>query len=83
MTSPSSPARHQTGTDKLLVDVADAVEAGRFWVFPHPEFVELAVRRWHGIAEGSDPEVDVHMPGMSPRAEMLAEVRAALEPPGG
>jgi len=25
MTSPSSPARHQTGTDKLLVDVADAV----------------------------------------------------------
>jgi enoyl-CoA hydratase len=25
MTSPSSPARHETGTDKLLVDVADAV----------------------------------------------------------
>lgn len=25
MTSPSSPARHQTGTGKLLVDVADAV----------------------------------------------------------
>jgi enoyl-CoA hydratase len=25
MTSPSSPARHETGTDRLLVDVADAV----------------------------------------------------------
>ncbi len=25
MTSPSSPARHETGTDKVLVDVADAV----------------------------------------------------------
>jgi NAD(P)-dependent dehydrogenase (short-subunit alcohol dehydrogenase family) len=63
--------------------VADAVQAGSFWIFPHPEFVDLAVRRWHGIAEGSDPEVDVDMPGMPPRAEMLAELRAAMEPPGG
>ncbi len=60
---------------------AAAVEAGRFWVFPHPEFVELAVRRWHGIAEGNDPELDVEIPGMPPRAEMMAGAALALEPP--
>jgi len=63
--------------------VADAVQAGRFWVFPHPDFVELAVRRWHGIAEGNDPELDVDIPGMPPRAEMMAELLAALAPPAG
>ena len=63
--------------------VAAAVEADRFWIFPHPEFVELAVRRWHGIAEGSDPELDVEIPGMPPRAEMMAELRSALAPPAG
>jgi enoyl-CoA hydratase len=30
MTSPSSPARHETGTDKLLVEVADAVAVVTF-----------------------------------------------------
>jgi len=61
--------------------VAEAVLADRFWVFPHPDFVELAVRRWHAIAEGNDPELDVDLPGMPPRAEILAELRAALAPP--
>jgi hypothetical protein len=28
--------------------VADAVAANRFWVFTDPEFIEIALRRWHG-----------------------------------
>jgi short-subunit dehydrogenase len=32
--------------------VADAIVSDKFWVLPHPEFVELAVRRWQRIAEG-------------------------------
>ena len=39
--------------------VADAVQAERFWVLPHPEFVEIAVQRWHDIAEGVNPRIDV------------------------
>ena len=35
--------------------VADAVEAEKFWVLPHPDFVEIAVKRWHDIAEGVNP----------------------------
>lgn len=61
--------------------VADAVVEDRFWVFPHPEFVELVVRRWHGIAEGRNPELLVDTPGMPPAAEIAAEVAALLQPP--
>ena len=61
--------------------VADAVVEDRFWVFPHPDFVELVVRRWHGIAEGRNPELLVDTPGMPPAAELAAEVAALLQPP--
>ncbi len=61
--------------------VADAVGRNRFWVFPHPDFVELAVRRWHGIAEGRDPELMVDTPGLPPAAQIMAEVAALLTPP--
>jgi NAD(P)-dependent dehydrogenase (short-subunit alcohol dehydrogenase family) len=61
--------------------VADAIVAGRFWVFPNPEFVELAVRRWHGIAEGRDPELLVDTPGMAPAADIAAEVAALVQAP--
>ena len=61
--------------------VADAVVEDRFWVFPHPDFVELVVRRWHGIAEGRNPELLVDTPGMPPAAEIAAEVAALLQPP--
>jgi NAD(P)-dependent dehydrogenase (short-subunit alcohol dehydrogenase family) len=61
--------------------VADAVVEERFWVFPHPDFVELVVRRWHGIAEGRNPELLVDTPGMPPAAELAAEVAALLQPP--
>jgi NAD(P)-dependent dehydrogenase (short-subunit alcohol dehydrogenase family) len=61
--------------------VAEAVEADRFWVIPHPEFLEIAVQRWHSIAEGSNPSMEVDMPGLPPAAELLAQVQALLTPP--
>jgi NAD(P)-dependent dehydrogenase (short-subunit alcohol dehydrogenase family) len=61
--------------------VADAVEAERFWVLPHPEFVEIAVQRWHDIAEGINPRIDVEVPGMPSAAQIADEVLASLQPP--
>ena len=58
--------------------VADAIEAQRFWVIPQHEFLELAIRRWETIAEHSDPVPNEHVPGMPPRAQIVAEVLAAL-----
>lgn len=58
--------------------VADAIIAGRFWVLPHPEFVELAVQRWHTIGEGIDPQPPVQLPGLPPRSEIIAEVIEGL-----
>ena len=58
--------------------VADAVTAGRFWVIPQHEFLELAVRRWSSIAERADPVQFEHVPGMPPRSQIVAEVMAAL-----
>ncbi|HUY23240.1 MAG TPA: SDR family NAD(P)-dependent oxidoreductase [Acidimicrobiales bacterium] len=61
--------------------VADAVEAARFWVLPHPEFVDLAVRRWHSIAEGADPEPMQDVPGLPPAGQIAGEIAALLTPP--
>jgi NAD(P)-dependent dehydrogenase (short-subunit alcohol dehydrogenase family) len=61
--------------------VVDAVEAERFWVLPHPEFVDLAVRRWHGIAEGMNPEPLTDIPGLPPTGQIAAEIAALLAPP--
>jgi NAD(P)-dependent dehydrogenase (short-subunit alcohol dehydrogenase family) len=61
--------------------VAEAVEAGRFWVFPNPEWVDLAVRRWHGIGEGALPELEVDVPGLPPAAEIAARFEQLLTPP--
>ena len=61
--------------------VAEAIGENRFWVFPQPEFVDLAVRRWHGIAEGHNPELFVDTPGLPPAAEIVAEITALLQPP--
>jgi NAD(P)-dependent dehydrogenase (short-subunit alcohol dehydrogenase family) len=58
--------------------VADAVEAERFWVFTGPEWLELAVRRWHGIADGQNPDLDADIPGMPPAQALMAEVMRAL-----
>jgi NAD(P)-dependent dehydrogenase (short-subunit alcohol dehydrogenase family) len=61
--------------------VADAVTAGRFWIFPHPEFVEIAAQRWSSITEGRDPELLVDMPGLPPAQQIAAEILATLTPP--
>jgi NAD(P)-dependent dehydrogenase (short-subunit alcohol dehydrogenase family) len=58
--------------------VADAVEADRFWVLPHPEFVEIAVDRWHEIGEGVNPRIDRETPGLPSAAQIADEVKAAL-----
>jgi hypothetical protein len=61
--------------------VADAVTDGRFWIFPHPEFVEVAAQRWNSITEGRDPELLVDMPGLPPAQQIAEEVLASLIPP--
>jgi NAD(P)-dependent dehydrogenase (short-subunit alcohol dehydrogenase family) len=61
--------------------VADAVEAERFWVLTHPDFVELAVQRWRDIEEGLNPRIDVAVPGLPSAAQIAEEVIAALTPP--
>jgi hypothetical protein len=58
--------------------VADAIMTGRFWVLPRPEWVELAVRRWHRIAEGENPDTGVDVPGLPPTAQWTSEIRSAL-----
>jgi NAD(P)-dependent dehydrogenase (short-subunit alcohol dehydrogenase family) len=61
--------------------VAEAVVGRRFWVLPHPDFVEIAVQRWHSIAEGRDPELGGDMPGMPSLDQLMADAAAALEAP--
>jgi len=61
--------------------VADAVQSDRFWVLPSPEFVELAVQRWHDIAEGVNPRLDVEVPGLPSTMEIAEEILASLAPP--
>jgi NAD(P)-dependent dehydrogenase (short-subunit alcohol dehydrogenase family) len=58
--------------------VAEAIAANRFWIFPHPEWVELAMRRWERIAEGANPEMAEQSPGLPPRAQLIAELQAAM-----
>jgi NAD(P)-dependent dehydrogenase (short-subunit alcohol dehydrogenase family) len=62
--------------------VVAAVESESFWVFPHPEFVELAIRRWHGIAEGLNPEPMDDVPGLPPADELRRQVMERLALPG-
>jgi NAD(P)-dependent dehydrogenase (short-subunit alcohol dehydrogenase family) len=61
--------------------VVDAVTAGRFWVFPHPDWLEYVMDRFHSIGEQLDPSPPEEFPGMPPRSQMLAEVMAAMMPP--
>ncbi len=58
--------------------VLDAVRTPRFWVFPHPEFVEIAAERFATIVEGVDPQPREQTPGMPPRSQIMAEVLAAM-----
>jgi len=65
--------------------VLDSVENDRFWVFPHQDFLDLAVDRWARISERLNPEPPEETPGMPNRSALLAEVMAAMgmPPPGG
>lgn len=58
--------------------VVDAVEADRFWIFPHDDFLDLVVKRWERIAEKLDPEPPEEVPGMPPRSQMIAELQKLM-----
>ena len=58
--------------------VVDAVEAGRYWIFPHADFLDIAVERFHRIADSIDPHPVEQMPGMPPRSQIMAEVMNAM-----
>lgn len=58
--------------------VADAVVAGRFWVFTEQPFVDLVLRRWQSIADGVNPETDIDVPGLPPAAQLREEVQRLL-----
>ena len=58
--------------------VLDAIRADRYWIFPHPEWVEIAMERFHRIGDGIDPVQPEHFPGLPPRSQMMAEVMAAM-----
>jgi NAD(P)-dependent dehydrogenase (short-subunit alcohol dehydrogenase family) len=58
--------------------VADAVVADRFWVFPQRDFLELAIARWHSIAEGQNPDPNVKVPGLPSPEELMAQVAALM-----
>lgn len=58
--------------------VLEAVAGDRYWVIPHRDFLDLAVRRWETIAERADPQPVEEVPGMPPRQQIMAELAAAL-----
>jgi NAD(P)-dependent dehydrogenase (short-subunit alcohol dehydrogenase family) len=58
--------------------VLDAIASDRYWVFPNPDFLELAVERFHTIGEGINPVPPEQVPGLPPRSEMMAEMMAAM-----
>jgi NAD(P)-dependent dehydrogenase (short-subunit alcohol dehydrogenase family) len=59
--------------------VLDAIREGRYWIFPTPGFLDLAVERFHRIADQVDPTPSsTPTPGMPPRELIVAEVIAAL-----
>ena len=58
--------------------VVDAVGNDRFWVFPHADFLDIAMERFHTVGEGLNPEPPEEFPGMPPRSQMMAEIMAAM-----
>ena len=81
--APITSGQIDEGIDPAAVAdlVADAIESDRFWVLPGPEYMELAVRRWERIAEGSNPETEVDIPGFPPATQIASEIRSALMEP--
>ncbi len=58
--------------------VVAAVRSERFWVFPHPDWLEIAMERFHGIGERINPVRPEEFPGLPPRSQMMADVMAAM-----
>jgi NAD(P)-dependent dehydrogenase (short-subunit alcohol dehydrogenase family) len=58
--------------------VVDAVRDDRYWIFPHPEWIEIAMERFHRIGDGGNPVQPEEFPGMPPRSQIVAEVMAAM-----
>lgn len=54
--------------------VVEAVRQDRFWVLPHPDFVELCTLRWADISEGVDPVLFRDTPGLPPMDQMIEEL---------
>jgi hypothetical protein len=63
--------------------VAEAIEATKFWILPHREWLELVVRRWHRIAAGEDREATVDAPGFPPARQIATEIQAAMASTSG
>jgi NAD(P)-dependent dehydrogenase (short-subunit alcohol dehydrogenase family) len=63
--------------------VADAIVADRFWVFPHPDFLELAMERFHRIGDGVNPVLAEQMPGMPTRTEMAEAIMTVMAEEAG
>ncbi len=63
--------------------VVDAIREDRYWIFPHPDWVDVAMERFHRIGEAANPEQPEHFPGMPPRSQIVAEIMQAMgmEPP--
>ena len=59
--------------------VAEAIGSDRFWILPHPEWVERAARRWDRISNGLDPDPADQVPGFPPAAQIASEVQAMLK----
>jgi NAD(P)-dependent dehydrogenase (short-subunit alcohol dehydrogenase family) len=71
-------------TPEVVADlVADAVAEQRFWVFPHPDWIEMAEVRWATVVEGRNPTGMGDVPGLPPSAQISSEVLASLEGLGG
>jgi NAD(P)-dependent dehydrogenase (short-subunit alcohol dehydrogenase family) len=72
-------AIEEGSTPAFVADaVADAVQAGRFWILPHQDFLDICIDRWHLIAERAEPRPPEEVPGMPPRSQVIEEVRRAL-----
>jgi NAD(P)-dependent dehydrogenase (short-subunit alcohol dehydrogenase family) len=61
-------------------EVAAAISEERFWIFPDPEFVEMAIQRWHEIADRQNPTLFRDTPGLPPMEQIVAEVLSSLTP---
>jgi NAD(P)-dependent dehydrogenase (short-subunit alcohol dehydrogenase family) len=69
---------------KVVADlVLAAIRDNRYWIFPHPDFVDIAMERFHRIGDGLDPSPPEEFPGMPPRSQIIAEVMAAMQQPPG